>query len=108
MALAEWLLITYGDAGIKVSCLCPQAVRTPMLDVALEDPIGAAPLLAGGLLEPADVAAVVVAGIREERFLILPHEEVAKRMALKDRGAERWLSGMRRLVRQARAQNPAD
>ncbi|MGA9856418.1 MAG: SDR family oxidoreductase [Solirubrobacteraceae bacterium] len=101
VALAEWLAITYGDAGIRVSCLCPQAVRTPMLDVALEDPVGAAPLLAGGLLEPDDVAAVVVAGIRDERFLILPHEDVARHLALKGAQPERWLNGMRRLVRQA-------
>jgi NAD(P)-dependent dehydrogenase (short-subunit alcohol dehydrogenase family) len=106
VALAEWLSITYADAGITVSCLCPQAVRTPMLDVALEDPVGAAPLLAGGLLEPDDVAAAVVAGIREERFLILPHEDVAKHMALKGAQPERWLNGMRGLVRQARAQTP--
>ena len=102
VALAEWLSITYGDAGIKVSCLCPQGVRTPMLDVALEDPVGAAPLLAGGLLEPEDVAAAVVTGVRDERFLILPHEDVAKHLALKGAQPERWLSGMRRLVRQAR------
>jgi NAD(P)-dependent dehydrogenase (short-subunit alcohol dehydrogenase family) len=102
VALAEWLSITYGDAGIKVSCLCPQGVRTPMLDTALEDPIGAAPLLAGGLLEPEDVAAAVVAGVRDERFLILPHEDVANYMALKGAQPERWLKGMRRLVRQAR------
>ncbi len=101
VALAEWLSITYGDAGIKVSCLCPQGVRTPMLDVALEDPVGAAPLLAGGLLEPEDVAAAVVTGVRDERFLILPHQDVAKHMALKGAQPERWLSGMRRLVRQA-------
>jgi NAD(P)-dependent dehydrogenase (short-subunit alcohol dehydrogenase family) len=106
VAVAEWLSITYADAGIRVSCLCPQAVRTPMLDVALEDPIGAAPLLAGGLMEPADVAEVVVAGIRDERFLILPHEDVAKHLALKGAQPERWLSGMRRLVRQARAEIP--
>ena len=106
VALAEWLSITYADAGIRVSCLCPQAVRTPMLDVALEDPVGAAPLLAGGLIEPADVAAVVVAGLRDERFLILPHEDVAKHLALKGAQPERWLSGMRRLVRQARAPSP--
>ncbi len=106
VALAEWLSITYADAGIKVSCLCPQAVRTPMLDVALEDPIGAAPLLAGGLLDPAEVAEAVVAGIRDERFLILPHEDVARHMALKGAEPERWLNGMRRLVRQARAENP--
>jgi NAD(P)-dependent dehydrogenase (short-subunit alcohol dehydrogenase family) len=102
VALAEWLSITYGDAGIKVSCLCPQGVRTPMLDVALEDPIGAAPLLAGGLMEPDDVAAVVVEGLRDERFLILPHAEVASHMALKGAQPERWLKGMRKLVRQAR------
>src|ERR1700759_2259104 len=101
VSLAEWLSIHYGDAGIKVSCLCPQAVRTPMLDIALEDPIGAAPLLAGGLMEPEDVAAVVVAGLRDERFLILPHEVVAEHMALKGAQPERWLRGMRRLVRQA-------
>ena len=102
VALAEWLAITYGDAGVKVSCICPQAVRTPMLDLALEDPVGAAPLVAGGLLEPEDVAAAVVAGLRDERFLILPHEEVARHMALKGGDPERWLGGMRRIVRQAR------
>jgi NAD(P)-dependent dehydrogenase (short-subunit alcohol dehydrogenase family) len=106
VALAEWLSITYADAGVRVSCLCPQAVRTPMLDLALEDPIGAAPLLAGGLMEPADVAEVVVAGIRDERFLILPHEAVAKYLALKGTQPERWLNGMRRVVREARAQVP--
>jgi NAD(P)-dependent dehydrogenase (short-subunit alcohol dehydrogenase family) len=103
VALAEWIAITYGDAGVKVSCLCPQAVRTPMLDTALEDPIGAAPLLAGGLLEPDDVAGAVVDAVREERFLILPHEAVAHHMALKGAQPERWLNGMRRLVREARA-----
>ena len=104
VALAEWLAITYADDGIKVSCLCPQAVRTPMLDLALEDPIGAAPLLAGGLIEPEDVAEAVVRGVRDERFLILPHEEVARHLALKGAEPERWLNGMRRIVRQARAQ----
>jgi NAD(P)-dependent dehydrogenase (short-subunit alcohol dehydrogenase family) len=102
VALAEWLAITYGDAGIKVSCLCPQGVRTPMLDIALEDPVGAAPLLAGGLMEPEDVAEAVVKGLRDERFLILPHEVVADHMALKGAQPERWLRGMRRLVRQAK------
>jgi NAD(P)-dependent dehydrogenase (short-subunit alcohol dehydrogenase family) len=103
VAVAEWLAINYGDAGVKVSCLCPQAVRTPMLDRALEDPIGAAPLLAGGLLEPEDVADEVVDAIREERFLILPHDAVAHHMALKGAQPERWLNGMRRLVREGRA-----
>jgi NAD(P)-dependent dehydrogenase (short-subunit alcohol dehydrogenase family) len=106
VAVAEWLSITYSDAGIKVSCVCPQGVRTPMLDTALEDPIGGAPLIAGGLLEPEDVAAAVVAGIADERFLILPHEEVAKHIAFKGAQPERWLSGMRRMLRQARAAAP--
>ncbi len=102
VAVAQWLAITYGDDGIKVSCLCPQAVRTPMLDLALDNPISAVPLLAGGVLEPEDVAAAVVEGIREERFLILPHAEVARHMAVKGAEPERWINGMRRLVRQAR------
>jgi NAD(P)-dependent dehydrogenase (short-subunit alcohol dehydrogenase family) len=103
VAVAEWLAIRYGDAGVKVSCICPQAVRTPMLDLAMEEPAGAAALTAGGLLDPEDVAAAVVAGIREERFLILPHEEVARFMAVKGTDPERWLAGMRRIVRQATA-----
>ncbi len=107
VAVAEWLAITYGDAGIKVSCLCPQGVRTPMLDAALEDPIGSAPLLAEGLLEPEDVAEVVIEGIRAERFLILPHQAVARHMALKAAQPERWLDGMRRILRDAREGGPA-
>jgi NAD(P)-dependent dehydrogenase (short-subunit alcohol dehydrogenase family) len=102
VAIAEWIAISYGDAGIKVSCLCPQAVRTPMLDLALEDPVGAGPLMSAGMLEPEDVAEAVVAGIRDERFLILPHEIVGKYVALKGADHERWLTGMRRLVRAAR------
>ena len=106
VSLAEWLHITYGDAGIRVSCLCPQGVRTPMLDLAMEEPAGAAALAAGGFLEPEDVAASVVDGIREERFLILPHEEVARHLALKGADPERWLKGMRRIVRDARGSEP--
>jgi NAD(P)-dependent dehydrogenase (short-subunit alcohol dehydrogenase family) len=102
VALAEWLSITYGDAGITVSCVCPQAVNTAMLDEARQDPVGAAPLLAQGVIEPEDVAAAVVEGIREERFLILPHPQVAEFMAVKGAQPERWLAGMRRLLRQAR------
>jgi NAD(P)-dependent dehydrogenase (short-subunit alcohol dehydrogenase family) len=106
VAVAEWLCINYADAGIKVSCLCPQAVRTAMLDVALEDPVGAAPLLAGGVVEPADVAEAVVAGLRDERFLILPHEDVGRYLAFKGAQPDRWLAEMQRLVRDARAQAP--
>jgi NAD(P)-dependent dehydrogenase (short-subunit alcohol dehydrogenase family) len=103
VSLAEWLAIEYGDAGVRVSCICPQGVRTPMLDLAMEDPAGAAALTAGGLIEPEDVADAVVAGIREERLLILPHENVAGFLALKGSDPERWLKGMRRIVRDARA-----
>jgi NAD(P)-dependent dehydrogenase (short-subunit alcohol dehydrogenase family) len=103
VGFAEWLAIAYGDAGIKVSVLCPQAVQTPMLDAALEDPVGSVPLLAGGVLDPADVAESVVAGIREERFLILPHPAVADHVAFKATQPERWLRGMRRMLQHARA-----
>src|SRR5205085_5928583 len=75
VGLAEWLSITHGDAGIKVSCLCPQGVRTNMLAAA--GPLGEA-LLGAGALEPEDVAEAVVQGLADERFLILPHPEVAE------------------------------
>jgi NAD(P)-dependent dehydrogenase (short-subunit alcohol dehydrogenase family) len=103
VAVAEWLAIEYGDRGVKVSCICPQAVKTPMLDLAMEESAGAAALTAGELIEPEDVAEAVVAGMREERFLILPHAEVAHHMALKGAKPERWIEGMRRIVRDARS-----
>jgi NAD(P)-dependent dehydrogenase (short-subunit alcohol dehydrogenase family) len=103
VALGEWIAINYADAGVKVSVVCPLGVRTPMLEEALEDGPGAAALLADAVLEPSDVADAVIAGIRDERFLILPHEKVARYMALKGSRHERWLTGMQDLVRQARA-----
>jgi NAD(P)-dependent dehydrogenase (short-subunit alcohol dehydrogenase family) len=102
VALAEWLSIEYAEKGVRISCICPQGVRTPMLDLAMEDAAGAAALTAGGLIEPEDVADAVLAGIREERMLILPHENVAGFMAFKGADPERWLKGMRKLVRSAR------
>jgi NAD(P)-dependent dehydrogenase (short-subunit alcohol dehydrogenase family) len=108
VALAEWLAIEYGERGIRVSCICPQGVRTPMLDLAMEEPASAAALTAGGLLEPEDVADAVAEGIREERLLILPHENVAGFMALKGADPERWLKGMRRIVREARGPGAGD
>ncbi len=103
VALAEWMAIEYRDAGVRVSCICPQGVRTPMLELAMEEPAAAAALSAGGVIEPEDVADAVVVGIADERFLILPHEEVRRHMALKGADPERWLKGMRRLVANARA-----
>src|SRR3954454_14113545 len=99
VALAEWLSINYRDAGVKVSVLCPQAVRTPMMTATVEDSSGASVLASGDMLEPEDVARVTVEAIRDERFLILPHPEVAKYMAVKATEPERWLEGMRRLRR---------
>ena len=77
VALAEWLSIEYAERGVRVSCICPQGVRTPMLDLAMTDAAGAAALTSGGLIEPEDAADAVVEGIRAERMLILTHENVA-------------------------------
>jgi NAD(P)-dependent dehydrogenase (short-subunit alcohol dehydrogenase family) len=104
VALAEWLSIEYAERGVRVSCICPQGVRTPMLELAMQDAVGAAALNSGGLIEPEEVADAVIDGIREERMLILPHENVAGFMALKGADHERWLRGMRRIVRGAREQ----
>jgi NAD(P)-dependent dehydrogenase (short-subunit alcohol dehydrogenase family) len=92
LAFSEWLSITYGDRGLRVSCICPQGVRTAMLNNASESS-----LLAQGALEPEIVADAAVDGIRAERFLILPHPEVATYFQRKASDYDRWLRGMRRL-----------
>lgn len=94
VALAEWLAVTYGDAGIKVSCLCPLGVRTEMLRQAAG---GIGEMLRTNALEPEQVAEAVVAGLAAERFLILPHPEVAEYFRRKADDYDRWLRGMRRL-----------
>jgi NAD(P)-dependent dehydrogenase (short-subunit alcohol dehydrogenase family) len=94
MALAEWLAVTYGDQGIRVSALCPQGVRTNML---LAAEFGGGKFLLEGALEPEQVATEVAKAINEERFLILPHPEVAKYFQNKANDYERWLRGMRKL-----------
>ena len=96
VAFAEWLAITYGERGIRVSCLCPQGVRTRMLEEAGEP---AQALLGDTALEPEAVAAAVVDGLREERFLILPHPEVAEYVRRKATDYDRWIRGMQRLQR---------
>ena len=108
VAFAEWMAIMYADSGVKVSCVCPLGVRTPMLEEALGENVGGAALMQDELIEPADVAEAVVAGIRDERFLIFPHPQVAKYMAFKGGDNERWLAGMRRMVRGARAAGASD
>lgn len=95
VAFAEWLAITYGDRGLRVSCLCPQFVRTEMLAVAL--PAAEQLGIAGRVIEPEEVAQAAVDGLREERFLILPHPEVAEYFQRKAGDYDRWLAGMRRL-----------
>lgn len=102
VALAEWLSVEYVERGVRVSCICPQGVRTAMLEEALQEPAAAAALNSGGLIEPEDVAEALVAGMREEKLLILPHENVAGYMAVKATDPERWLRGMRRLARSGR------
>lgn len=100
LAFAEWLSITYGNRGLKVSCLCPQGVNTNMLrgaDDANDGPSGNVVRTAGAVLEPEQVAEVVVKVIGAETFLILPHPEVASYMAKKATEHERWLAGMRKL-----------
>jgi NAD(P)-dependent dehydrogenase (short-subunit alcohol dehydrogenase family) len=100
VAFAEWLSITYGDAGIRVSCLCPQGVNTDMLrgGVGLGGGVDVV-RAAGVVLEPDDVAAVVADAIAAERFLILPHPEVHDYMVRKAEDPDRWLRGMRALQR---------
>lgn len=100
VAFAEWLSITYGEAGLKVSCLCPQGVNTAMLragDDPAAGPGSSVVRAAGVVLEPDAVADVVVAGLRAEHFLILPHPEVLTYLQRKTGDYDRWLSGMRKL-----------
>ena len=92
VSFAEWLSITYGDRGINVSVLCPQAVRTAMIagnegGVASVD----------GLMEPEALCDTVVTTLAEEAFLVLPHEEVRTYIQRKAGDYDRWLKGMRRL-----------
>jgi NAD(P)-dependent dehydrogenase (short-subunit alcohol dehydrogenase family) len=95
LSFFEWLTIVHGDDGIRVSCLCPQGVKTDMLAAELTH-LGI-DFLASGALEPEAVAGAVVQGIADERFLILPHPEVAEYFRRKADDYERWLRGMRRL-----------
>jgi NAD(P)-dependent dehydrogenase (short-subunit alcohol dehydrogenase family) len=102
LAFSEWLSITHGDKGLLVSALCPQGVRTSML----ADPHTPSFLLEGSL-SAEEVAEATVAGMRDERFLILPHPEVATYFGRKASDYDRWIRGMRRLdarVRQARGE----
>ena len=91
IGLAEWIAITHGRDGIRVSVLCPQAVRTAMT--------ADGPGVAGvdGMIEPEEVMDSVIEALREERFLILPHPTVAEYIRRKTTDYDRWIRGMQRL-----------
>ncbi len=97
VALAEWLAITHGDQGIRVSVLCPQAVRTAM---TAGNPDGVASV--DGMIEPEEVAEACVRAIEAEDFLVLPHPEVLEYMRRKTGDYNRWIGGMRKLNRKYR------
>jgi NAD(P)-dependent dehydrogenase (short-subunit alcohol dehydrogenase family) len=101
VAFAEWLAITYGDDGVKVSCLCPQGVNTDMVRTAASSTAGGV-VMAQGLIEPEVVAEAVIAGLADERFLILPHPEVHEYLQRKATDPDRWIAGMRKLQSRVR------
>lgn len=93
VGFAEWLSITYGGRGIKVSVLCPQAVRTQMT----ANTRGGGVAGVDGMLEPYALAQTVIETLADERFLCLPHPQVLTYMQRKTADYDRWLGGMRRL-----------
>ncbi len=93
--LAEFISITHGDEGIKVSVLCPQGVNTAMAPKSFGDG------QTDGIIEPEQLAQTVVETIREERFYVLPHPEVEEYVRRKGDDIDRWLVGMRRLRRKS-------
>ena len=102
IALAEWIAITHGHQGIRVSVLCPQAVQTnidrnsPDRDRLAEGDDVFSVASADGILQPADVAGVVIEAMRAERFHVLPHPEVAEYVKRKAEDVDRWIGGMQR------------
>ncbi|MHB8910716.1 MAG: SDR family oxidoreductase [Syntrophales bacterium] len=91
VGLAENIAITYGDQGLKVFALCPQAVRTEMTRH------GGGVAALDGLMEPEQLAEAVIEGLKREEFLILPHPEVKAYVQRKAADCDRWIQGMRRL-----------
>ncbi|MGN6607045.1 MAG: SDR family oxidoreductase [Jatrophihabitans sp.] len=100
VALAEWLAITYGGRGIRVSVLCPMGVETPLLMDGLHagEPGAKVVAASGAILSPDQVAEDVVQAVTAERFLITPHPEVATFWSQKASDPDRWLAGMRRFI----------
>lgn len=98
VGFAEWLSVTYGDRGITVQAICPQGVATRLLDQSgpFKDL-----LIHDALLSPEEVANSWVSSLEDDRFLVLPHPEVARYYANRATDTERWLAGMRRLQAKA-------
>lgn len=94
VGFGEWVALTHGHQGIKVSMLCPQAVRTAMTDNSGE---GTKAASVDGMMEPEALADIVVEGLHKESFLILPHPEVLEYMRRKASDYDRWIRGMNRL-----------
>jgi NAD(P)-dependent dehydrogenase (short-subunit alcohol dehydrogenase family) len=94
LSFFEWLSIAHGDEGIRVSCICPQGVKTDMLAAERRKGLD---FLTATALEPEQVADAALQGIHDEKFLILPHSEVAEYFVRRASDYERWLRGMRRL-----------
>jgi NAD(P)-dependent dehydrogenase (short-subunit alcohol dehydrogenase family) len=101
LSVAECLAVQYGDAGIRVSALCPQIVDTPMFNAVSDEPLGEALRASSSPMSPAEVAEIAVEGIREERFLILSHPEVVTYAQRRATDHDRWIGGMRRLHAQS-------
>ena len=101
VALAEHLAIQYGDRGIRISVLCPQSVQTGMTTP------GPSAARVDGVLQPADVARMVIEAMAEERFLILSHPQVYEYMQRKASSRDRWIAGMRRLRDRIYGSQPA-
>lgn len=94
VSLAECLAIAHGDEGLKVHCLCPEGVKTPLV----EGVEGGAQGLSG-YLEADEVARIVMAAFEEERFLVTTHENTPGYVAHKGQDRDRWVGGMRKLRR---------
>jgi short-subunit dehydrogenase len=94
LSFFEWLAMAHGDEGIRVSCICPLGVKTDMLAAERRKGLD---FLTSTALEPDQVAETVLLGIQDERFLILPHPEVAEYFSRRASDYDRWLRGMRRL-----------
>ena len=103
LGFAEWLRITYAHRGITVQALCPQGVRTPMLERA--DPRSAA-VLTEGSITAEDVATAVLTGLAGNEFLILPHPEVGGRAARRGTDRDGWLAAMNRAQQRLEAAFP--